>query len=161
MNGKVTDYNIHNRRHSMANINLWKSHMAHFFCASSHRFRDFNVSYFYLENLGKGHGVQHLQWCHLMETKSNFINGVACIVVLVLTVSEILTLKNCWPWKCRSRSRCTTFATDGRYGASYLMVMMIFALSVTIYKIFATEIKFLMCDLGNEGQGQNGLKTKL
>ena len=32
-------------------------------CASSHRFRDINLSkHFYIENCLQGHGVQHAQW---------------------------------------------------------------------------------------------------
>ena len=56
-----------------------------------------------------------------------------------------------WPIKCRSRSWLTAFAVasfDGKSPTSYLMAIVMFALSLTVYEIF-TEIY-----LKNEGQGQ-------
>ena len=41
---------------------------------------------------------------------------------------------------------------DGKYMNSYLTAIVMFALSLTIYEIFANEIKFQKCDLENEGQ---------
>ena len=42
---------------------------------------------------------------------------------------EIFTIKNSWPWKCRSRSWCTTFPVppfDGKYMTFHLMAVVIF-----------------------------------
>ena len=59
MSVKVTEYNIH----SFAI--LWKmstsiSHSTHFY-TSFHRFQDINVYKVDFENLGQGHGEQHVQ----------------------------------------------------------------------------------------------------
>ena len=40
--------------------------------------------------------------------------------------------------------------------ASYLMTMVMIALSVTIYEIFTSPIKCQRFDLENEGEGQEG-----
>ena len=42
---------------------------------------------------------------------------------------EIFTIKNSWPWKCRSRSWCTTFPVppfDGKYMTSHLITVVMF-----------------------------------
>ena len=52
-----------------------------------------------------------------------------------------------------SNARCTTFATapfDCKYMNSYSMVIVMFALSLTIYAIFAKQIKCKKFDLENE-----------
>ena len=56
-------------------------------------------------------------------------------------------------------SRGTTFTMasfKGKYITSYLMTMVMFALSLTIYEIFENQIKCKMFYLKNEGQGQVG-----
>ena len=58
-----------------------------------------------LENLGQGHTGQHSQWSHSMAN----INLYKCHTTsfsLALTVFEIFTFRNAWPWKCRSKSWC-------------------------------------------------------
>ena len=74
---------------------------------------------------------------------------------LALTVFEILTFQNLWPWKCRSRSGRTTFKVirfNGKYATFYLLAIVTFALSLTIYEIFANREKCKNIDLKNEGQ---------
>ena len=41
----------------------------------------------------------------------------------------------------------------------YLRSIVMFALSITIYEIFANKIKFPNFDLKNEGQGEEGEKN--
>ena len=60
---------------------------------------------------------------------------------------KIFTFQNLWPWKCRSKSCCTTFTMalfDGKYRTSYLTAIVMFAffqrLLVKIL-IFANIIK--------------------
>ena len=80
--------------HLVININVYKSHNAHF-CASSHRFSHINVA-------------------------------------------------NVWSWKFRSSSQSTMITVvtfDGKYMTSYLMAILMFALSITIYKIFTNQTK--------------------
>ena len=45
---------------------------------------------------------------------------------------------------------------DGRYMTSYSIAIVIFALSFTIYEIFANQIKCEKFDLDNESQAQAG-----
>ena len=57
------------------------------------------------------------------------------------------------------RSRCTIFAmapSDDEYVTSYFVAIAICALSVTIYEIFASNIKSQMLDPENGGQVQGG-----
>ena len=42
---------------------------------------------------------------------------------------------------------------DGKFLTSYLMSLVMFALSLTIYEIFANQIKCQNLDLESEGQG--------
>ena len=49
---------------------------------------------------------------------------------------------------------------DGEYMTSYFMAMVLFALSVTVYEIFAIRVNRQTFDLGNEGQGQTGEKKQ-
>ena len=54
-------------------------------------------------------------------------------------------------------SPCTTIAWapfDGKYLTSYMMAIVMFALSLTICEIFTKIIKYQSFDLENEGQGQ-------
>ena len=93
----------------MANVNLYKSHTRVYF-ASSYNFRDIHISKFVtLENVGQGHDVQHLQWCHSM---ANIV--------------------------------CTNF----------LMAIVMFALSFTVYRIFTNLRKCQNFNFENEWQGQ-------
>ena len=72
---------------------------------------------FYLENLGQGHGVQHLQWSHSM-TNGNIYKVIAEHYSIALTVFQILVFQFLWPYKCRSRSWSTSFAMapfDAKY----------------------------------------------
>ena len=53
---------------------------------------------------------------------------------------EIFTFQNSWPWKCRSRSWCTTFAVapfDGKCSTFYLVAIVMYAPSLAVYEIFA------------------------
>ena len=53
---------------------------------------------------------------------------------------EIFIFKNSWPWNCWSSTRYTTVTVapfDGKFPTSYLMVIVMFALSLTVYEIFA------------------------
>ena len=43
---------------------------------------------------------------------------------------------------------------DGKYTTSYLMVIVMLALSLTVYEIFANYEKCQYVDLENEDQGQ-------
>ena len=61
-----------------------------------------------------------------------------------------------WPWKYISRRR-TTFALapfDGKYLTSYLMALVMLALSLTICEIFAKILQCQSFDLEDEGHGQ-------
>ena len=112
----------------MVNINLGKSHMTHF-CNSSRRFRDKSIKMCDLEKLGQGYTVQHLQWSHSMANISLYKVTVEHFS-LALTVFEIFTFHDSWPWKCRSRSWCTAFAVvpyDCKNPTSYLMTIVKFA----------------------------------
>ena len=76
---------------------------------------------------------------------------------LALTVVQILALHILWPWKRRSRSRCTTFAmtpSDGKYMICYLISIIMFVLSLAIYERCARQIKCRKFELENIGQGQ-------
>ena len=64
------------------------------------------------------------------------------------------------PW----RTRCTTFAmapSGGTYTTSYLMTIVMFALSLNIYEIFTDQQKCQKFDLENEGQSQGREKRNL
>ena len=55
---------------------------------------------------------------------------------------EIFTFTNSWPWKCRSRSWCTTFEMtpfDCKYMTFYPMAIVIFALSLTVCEVCAKQ----------------------
>ena len=61
---------------------------------------------------------------------------------LALTVFEIFIFENSWPWKCKSRSWRTGFAVapfDGKYLTFNLTAIVMFALSLTVYEIFANK----------------------
>ena len=63
---------------------------------------------------------------------------------LALTIIEIFRFQNVWSWKWWSRLWCTTFAVtpfNGKYITSYLIAIVMFALSHTIYVIFANQRK--------------------
>ena len=84
--------------------------------------------------------------------------------LLVLTVFEIFTIKDSRPWKCRSKSWCTTFTVapiDGKCPNSYLMAIVVFALSLIIYDIFVNQEKWKKIDFENEGQVQGVAKQDL
>ena len=84
-----------------------------------------------------GYGIQHSQWSHSMAN-INLHKVILEHFSLALTVFEIFTFQNTWPWKYKSRSRCTTFAVapiDDKYWTSYSIAIVIFALSLTIYEI--------------------------
>ena len=60
-----------------------------------------------------------------------------------------------------SKSRCTTFTMlrfDGKYPTSYLLAIVMFAQSLTIYELFANIMKCQRLDLTNEIQGHKGEK---
>ena len=72
------------------------------------------------------------------------IKVIQSIFALALTICEIFTFQNSWPWKCRSKSWCTTFTLapcDGKYISSYLMTIVMFVLSLNVYKIFSKQEK--------------------
>ena len=76
---------------------------------------------------------------------------------LVLTVFEMFTVLNVWPWKCRSKSWCTTFTVvpiHGKYLASYLMTIVTFVRSLIIYEIFVNQIKSQKFDLEIEEEAR-------
>ena len=98
-----------------------------------------------LDNIGQDHDVQHSHWMASVKlyrscTWAFFLSALTVLHILnIIWFSGIL-----WPWKYRSRSRCTTFAMtpfDGNYLTFYLMSMVILALSLTICEIFAKIIK--------------------
>ena len=91
---------------------------------------------FDLENECQGHGVQHSQWFHSIAISIKVILEHSSIA---LTLFEIFIFKNSWPWKCRSRLWCITLAFEGKYLTSHMMVIIMFALSLTIYEIFANQ----------------------
>ena len=51
--------------------------------------------------------------------------------------------------------------SDGEYMASYLIALVVFALPLIVYVIFANQIKWKKFDLKIEGQGQGGEKRNL
>ena len=80
---------------------------------------------------------------------------------LAPTVFEIFTFQNSWPWKCGSRSWCTTLAVspfDGKYMTSYLIYSNVFSISPNLRDIHKTNKMTHKFDLENEGQGQEGEK---
>ena len=89
-----------------------------------------NKKIFDLENESQGHGIQHSQWSHSMANV-NLYKSHTWTCSLALTVFEIFTFKSVWPWKCGSRSWCTTTVVpfNGKYLTSYLMVIVMFAFS--------------------------------
>ena len=56
-----------------------------------------------IENFGQGHSVQRSQWSSSI-TNINFYKSHAWACLLALTVFEIFTFRNLWPWKCKTRS---------------------------------------------------------
>ena len=64
---------------------------------------------------------------------------------LALTIFQIYIIwfpEIVWPWKYRSRSRCTTFALapfDGKYLTSYLMAIVMFAPSPTNFAKYSLK----------------------
>ena len=72
---------------------------------------------------------------------------------------ELLTIKNSWPWNFSWMSRCTIFAIapfDSKYTASYLMAIVMFALSILVCEIFANQKKYRLCT----GKWRSRSKTK-
>ena len=60
-------------------------------------------------------------------------------ILCIYIIPEML-----WPWKYRSRSRCTTFSMapfDGKCLTSYLITTVMFAISLTICEIITKIIK--------------------
>ena len=110
-----------------------------------------NKKMFYLKNEGQGHRVQHSQWSHSMANinlyKSHISTSLKVILdqfSLGLTVFEIFTFLNSWPWKCRPRSWCTTFAVapfKSKYLTSDMMAIAMFAFSrVYLIKIATWKV---------------------
>ena len=101
-------------------------------------------------------GVQHSQWSHLMVNINLYKSHTWVYFMLALTLFEIFTFQNLWPWKCKLMSWCTIFAVapfDGKCPTSYLMAIVMLALSLSVCKMLANLIKFQNFDLENEGQG--------
>ena len=75
---------------------------------------------------------------------------------LTLTIFEIFTFQNVWPWKCRYRSwhRTIVVTFDDKCSTSYLMAIVMFARFFTIYKLLTNQEKCPNFHLKNEGQGQ-------
>ena len=73
--------------HSLANIRIYKCDIM-YFCVGSHRFWDINISNFFLENIGQGHEVGHLQLRHI----THFRTSCHCF--------RYIYVSNMWPWKC-------------------------------------------------------------
>ena len=77
---------------------------------------------------------------------------------------EIFTDHNLRPCKCRSRSWCTILTVapiDRKYPTSYLMAIVIFSLSLTVYEISTYQEKCQNFYLENESQGQGVEKRDL
>ena len=62
------------------------------------------VMFAFLENLGQGHGMQHLQWFHSMANINLYRSHTREFFSLVLTVFQMFTFQNSWPWKYRLRA---------------------------------------------------------
>ena len=108
------------------------------------------------ENEDQGNGVHHSQLSHSMAN-INLYESHSRSFFAISHVFEIFAFQNSWPWKCRSRSWCSTFAVatfDGKYLTANPTAIVIFDLSLTICEIFAYQIKRQHFDLENEGQGQ-------
>ena len=103
-------------------------------------------------NIGQGRDVQHSQWRYSMANV-NLYKDVLEHFPLALTVFQILNIsfpEILWPLKYMLSWRRTLFALapfDGKYLTSYLMAIVMFALSITISEIFATIIKWKRFDL--------------
>ena len=75
---------------SMANINLYKSHMRSIF-VSSHHFWDRYISKFVtLKKIGQGHDVQHLQWLHSMAYMTSYL---IAIVMFALSLNRLRDIR--------------------------------------------------------------------
>ena len=114
-------------RHSMANINLCKSHCTHFWDSSVIVILTFKMCG--LVNLGQGHEVQHSQWSNSMAN-INFYKSLEHSFFACYHHFEMITLQNVWPWICRSKSWCSTLAVapfDRKYLISHLIPIIIFA----------------------------------
>ena len=143
MKVKVSLYNAHNavirwRILTSANVN-W------LIFALAVSFRDIIVSNmwpwkFRPRSRSTTFAMFSFDWKYLTSIKVIHIRHCS----LALTIFETLTFQNWCPWKRRSRSWYMTFAVapfDGKYIASYLMAIVMFALSHTICEIIAKLIK--------------------
>ena len=108
------------------------------------RFEMFN-----LENLGPGYGVQHSQWFQPMANINIYKKRRWAFIAL--TVSQVLAFQILWPWKKEDQGHYVQHL-QWQYMTSYLMAIVMFVLSVTIYEIFSRQIKCQKFDLENEGR---------
>ena len=157
------EYIIHN---SSANINLCKSHATHFFAIALmvSEILTFQIWDWKFWSRSRSTTIAIMVNGSARRQISTSIKVVREHFPLTLAVFEIFTCQSSWPWKCRSRSWCKKFAVApfcGRYTTSYLMAIVMFALSLTICKIYAKLIKCQNFDLENEGQSQEEEKTGL
>ena len=74
--------------HSMANVNLYKSHIGAFF-AISHRFQNIHISKFVTQNLGSG--LQHSQWRHSMAATDSYLIAIVMFAFLQCLLIKIAT----------------------------------------------------------------------
>ena len=114
---------------------------------------------FFLENWGQGNAEQRSQWWHSMANIKRYKYPMTHFFPGTRRFRDINDYK-CWPWKITPRSQSKTFVMipfDGKYMTSYWIVIAMFTLSLTIYQIFANQVKCQASDLENEGQGrENG-----
>ena len=118
---------------SVANINLCKSYQA--FYASSHCFRDikvWNATMFDLENLGQSHRVQHEQWPHSMANINIFKRHNSSHHF------QILEFQILGDWKGHHLQHSQWWHSMEN---TYLIEIIIFARSLTIYEVIAKQIK--------------------
>ena len=134
----------------MAQINIYKWNLYEFFVCYLTVFNILTFQIFTLKIYVKGSGV-------ILWSISASLNVTLMHFCISCHQFQDFNNLNCLPWKFRSRSWITTTVLmpfNGKYMTSYLMSMVMFALSVAMYNIFPNQLDCQNVNLENEGQGQ-------
>ena len=82
--------------------------------------------------------------CWLFAWLATWIKITLGQLSVALTVFEIFIFQNSWPWKCRSKSWCSTFAVapiDSKYRTIYDGNSNV--CSISLYEIFTNQMQSL------------------
>ena len=113
--------------------NLWRSYV--FVCASSHRIRDINIWNIYIEKVDQMYCSTNFAMAPL-DGKQNLYLQKPCYISCVLSHRfRDINIWNIWPLKSRSRSLNTTFAMALIDDKNQQVMLHMFVLSLTIFKI--------------------------